>query len=281
MTSTRHDLPCAAHYANLTHRAFPFMKLPAELRLMVYENFGPTYYPLPLRAGITENIFFHDFGLHLLQTSRLVATEATPVLQLPHPTLSFRFGGTQINLLRHFNTTRIIYRLLRSLEEGGLDEVIHNSLHLKEDRPGSDKSMLPEQPLRVETNWPSSITGSKTFKVWFRHSVEHLRKDPTVVVRILLGIDATGSQPFDWMNWYYPGSLRIMTDATMWKIRIQVVFVVPPQHADRFRYFMDTEARTNLGLTDKYIMELSDELAPNWPEETHDSKADLGAAHII
>jgi hypothetical protein len=65
---------------------FPLMKLPTELRLMVYENWtSETRRALPLIFG---EIFFQDLDLDPLQVSKDVRREAKSILLRHHENLT-------------------------------------------------------------------------------------------------------------------------------------------------------------------------------------------------
>lgn len=136
---------------------------------------------------------------------------------------------------------------------------------LKTELPKYERSISSEQFLHAETD-TSPLTlppGPGILQAWFRRSVEQLRKDSTVVIRILLDVDPAATRPFHPMSWVYWSDWGYLIDTKFWALKHQIVFVLPPQYADLFRRFISSQARTYSGFRFEYTVETSNGSAQN------------------
>ena len=198
---------------------------------MVYESLsGFKRQRLPLRGA---NIHVDELDLAILQTCRLVSSEATSILRrrlscLPQPpTFTVRACPSKYDVSLYY--TR---HLLRLISEGRAADI--------EEDGSSTEFLLPwlfcgsvASKLRIEdlssTKLPpgSPIKDGVAFQTFYRRKMKQLQHDSTIVVRLLLDTP-TKDDPFAVASFWLEVGINLRPFARMIKFRF--VFVVALQH---------------------------------------------------
>jgi len=226
----------AASRKAYTH--FPIMNLPAELRLAVYDHVtGETRRRLPLRYA---TIYYTDLDLSLLQTSHLIAEEASRVLDrqrqslVPHLVISLTSAETcESRDIKLWYTRHVIQMLV----EGHYED-----LRQCEIARGKHHSILGQGLTRFLHETTSVVCGNlritdlQAFHSYYRRAVQQLRNHPKIVLRVLM--DASCDFEGHGMDfWWWSRLNDVLNVDCRGAVKLRIVFVVRPRHLERYRAF--------------------------------------------
>jgi hypothetical protein len=212
------------------------MRLPKELRLMIYDNIiGTTRRQLPL----TNARIYYDY-LHsaILQTCKQVAEEAGPILHrrrieiLGPPVLTIR-----INPNRYDSALYFIKHLLKLIGECRAAEIEETGASANVILPwlfsgDKDRNIRIGTLFSVELSQSSPITNGRKFQNFFQRTMRHMRRQSTVVVRLLVdGLFRT--HPFNIMEFWSETAVDLEQYSRM--INFRFVFVVPKQQLESYK----------------------------------------------
>ena len=192
---------------------FDLMRLPAELRLTIYDHVPVIHRRLPLH---NVSIYCLDIDVNLLDASRQIKNEASPILhrarlQVP-PTIVFHMTSAMDSQCS-INTILFVRHLVNMVHEGRFYDKYHprthSSGHQRTPYDGLVRFRRAIAGIDIAEDkrpYPSfPITESRTMRNYYRRTIQQTRNNPTLTLRILVhmhGPSATRPlSPFDYYFW--------------------------------------------------------------------------------
>jgi hypothetical protein len=218
---------------------FPLMRLPTELRLIVYENWtGETRRALALIFG---EIFFQDLDLDLLQVSKDVRREAKSILQRHHenltPCLTFNHTGKPKPFKKKASTVFSIRYIVLLLVEGlALRAAPNAAARAAVTYRDGGKLRQWEFRTRMIDYGDNMALNDRRFREFYERTVQQLQNEAVLTLRVLLDFDSAYTPSELFPGSLFWGTLHKVTYVEFpGTLRFRFVFVVQPQHLERCR----------------------------------------------
>ncbi|KAH7088049.1 hypothetical protein FB567DRAFT_523573 [Paraphoma chrysanthemicola] len=226
---------------------FPLMRLPVELRLMVYE-----YAVCEIRRRLPipgVDIYLRDIDVTLLQVSRSIQKEIGPSLKrrrlLISPCLTFNLESF-IQPRKMSNALFLLPHIIRMLAEERCTDHRQNGpeVAISEQLPdvGMDGFVRRLRPTVWKTDFATidQISNHPHFQNFYRRTTRQLRTTPTIVIRFLLNREAAMLNLVTVVHHHYWEDLYKSThDKFPSNLKLRIVFVALPDYAEDFNWLLE------------------------------------------